>query len=207
VNITSGSIDSGFNANSGSEVNIRGGTVGFGFNANSGSEVNICGGILGRFQVFDGSTVNITGGTIGRFNVGGDFDVIAGQVNLFGSEFFINGLELDSLQLGQAVTITQRDVVLSGTFSDGELFSFPLNSVPPLSSRFFFSPDATLTVTLTVPFVLGDCNQDGVVNFEDISSFIMFLTSDSFLKEADVNQDNIVDFSDIAPFIAILIGS
>ena len=56
-------------------------------------------------------------------------------------------------------------------------------------------------------FILGDANQDGIVNFSDIPAFIAILQSGIFLLEADVNQDGTVDFSDIPPFIAILAAS
>lgn len=55
--------------------------------------------------------------------------------------------------------------------------------------------------------LLGDCNQDGVVDFSDIPTFIEILTNGSFLAEADCNQDGVVNFSDIPTFIEILIGS
>lgn len=51
--------------------------------------------------------------------------------------------------------------------------------------------------------VLGDCNQDGVVNFFDISPFIGFL-SEGYLQQADLNLDRSVDFLDISPFIRVL---
>ena len=54
--------------------------------------------------------------------------------------------------------------------------------------------------------ILGDCNQDGVVNFFDINPFIGFLAGNTFFEQADCNQDNVVNFFDIAPFIAILAG-
>ena len=52
--------------------------------------------------------------------------------------------------------------------------------------------------------LLGDCNQDGIVNFTDISFFIDVLQSVGFLAEADCNEDGVVNFSDIPAFIAIL---
>ena len=53
-------------------------------------------------------------------------------------------------------------------------------------------------------FLLGDINQDGVVNFFDISPFIVTLQAQNFLAEADINGDGDVDFLDISPFIALL---
>ena len=53
-------------------------------------------------------------------------------------------------------------------------------------------------------FVLGDTNQDGVVDFSDIPSFISILQSGNFLDEADINGDGVVDFDDISFFVALL---
>ena len=58
----------------------------------------------------------------------------------------------------------------------------------------------------SVPALLGDANQDGVVNFLDIAPFIGLLGTGAFLSQADSNQDGAVDFLDIASFIAILAG-
>ena len=53
-------------------------------------------------------------------------------------------------------------------------------------------------------FLLGDVNQDGEVDFDDISPFITILASGTFLDQADTNQDGMVDFDDISPFITLL---
>ena len=53
-------------------------------------------------------------------------------------------------------------------------------------------------------FLLGDVNQDGVVDFSDIPAFIVVLQDNTFQVEADVNEDTAVDFSDIPVFIALL---
>jgi len=54
------------------------------------------------------------------------------------------------------------------------------------------------------PTLLGDVNQDGIVNFLDIAPFIAVLSGGGFQAEADTNQDGVVNFLDIAPFIGIL---
>lgn len=164
------------------QLNVSdGGNVGFSFEANSGSEVNISGGTVGDF-----------------------FDANSGsEVNILGSAFSINGEPLNMLQAGQPFTITGRDVTLSGVLADGEPFSFDLNSTP-YSDQDFFSPDATLTVTL---FLLADVNLDGSVNFFDISPFIELLLSNQFQNEADIDRNGVVNFFDISPFIEILSGA
>ena len=111
-----------------------------------------------------------------------DFEAFSGsEVNIRGNSFSIDGTPVNNLQVGQPVTITDRDVVLSGVLTDGETFSFYLNGARDeflvCVGEPLFTPDATLTVTLEAPFVLGDCNQNGVVNFLDIPSFIEILVN------------------------------
>ena len=76
------------------------------------------------------------------------------------------------------------------------------------SARFTDSSEAIIVSdrVASLPVLLGDSNQDGVVNFADIASFISILSAAEFLPEADINRDGIVDFSDISPFILILVG-
>ena len=54
--------------------------------------------------------------------------------------------------------------------------------------------------------ILGDVNQDQVVDFADIPALITILEDGEFLEEADINLDAVVDFFDIEPFIALLMG-
>ena len=78
---------------------------------------------------------------------------------------------------------------------------FYLNNDPTISS-FVLAGD-----TAVQEILLGDVNQDGIVNFLDISPFIGLLSAGSFLEEADCNQDGLMNFQDIAPFITILAGN
>jgi len=185
-------------------VNISGGTVGFSFSAFDGSEVNISGGSFDfAFDANDGSQVNISGGTFGP-----DFDASSGStVNLFVNAVAIDGVPMENdLVMGEAFAIENRDQTLSGVFVDGTPFSFDLNS-SDANSEDFFSSFATLTVTLGLPaseIILGDCDQNGEVNFFDIAPFIEILAAESFLEQADCDQDGDVDFFDIFPFIETL---
>ena len=170
VNISGGSVSTAFVAGSGSEVNLGGGTVVYGFNesfvADSGSNVNISGGaVTTRFNARSDSLVNVSGGTFGDiFGIGpgslvnisgGIFDDFfiaqsGSEVNLAGSEFYLDGVALTGLLPGQPVTITDRDVTLSGVLADGEQFSFDLNAVQS-NLNDYFDPSSTLTVTIAVP--------------------------------------------------------
>ena len=227
VNITGGSVGGFATASPGSEVNISGGSVqslfnvfgvlnvsagsvGGNFHASPGSVVNITGGSFGSgFLTLAESVVNISGGTFGGF-LGTGFSINSGaELNLFGSNFAIDGVPLDdSLTMGQAFTIEERDVTLSGVLVDGSPFSFDLMSVDVLFED-FFEPDATVTVTLGPPVttILGDVNQDGVVDLSDIAPFIFVLQSGGFQAEADIDLNGVVDFCDVVPFGGIVADS
>ena len=163
VNISGGTVGDDFLALFGAEVNISGGILGDNFIAVN-SELNISGGTIGDNLAAFSSVLNISGGTVGsELAVGGEVNISGGtvgdnfrlgsgsEVNILGSEFFIDGLELETLLLGESFTVTDRDVTLSGLLADGEQFSFDLNSLDPLDVGDFFSSGATLTVTLTSP--------------------------------------------------------
>ena len=64
----------------------------------------------------------------------------------------------------------------------------------------------TFTAATVEPVLLGDVNQNGAVNFLDISPFISLLVSGQFQAEADIDQNGVVNFLDIGPFILILAG-
>ena len=54
------------------------------------------------------------------------------------------------------------------------------------------------------PFLLGDTNLDGEIDFDDIAPLINLLANNSFLNEADIDRDGEVTFDDIGPFITLL---
>jgi hypothetical protein len=61
-----------------------------------------------------------------------------------------------------------------------------------------------------VPACLGDCNCDGVIDFDDINALVAVLSdpgSACFFPNLDINADGAVDFDDINGFVAILSGS
>lgn len=215
VSISGGSIGDAFEADPGSVVNISGGSIGSRFVSNFGSETNISGGSIGRgYEAF--GVVNISGGEFDSFNVfsdsvvnisGGTFERLlartGSEINVFGSNFAIDGEPLDSLMFNDPFTIVDRDVILTGLLVDGSEFQFVLRGFNNFSGD-HLSPDATLNVTLVAPVVLGDVDQNGVVDFADIPAFIEVLQTGMFLPEADINQDGVVNFDDIPGFIEIL---
>ncbi len=201
VNISGGAVGSFFVFDS--EVTISGGTVGTAY-AYNGSVVNIRGVDRGvNFKAFDGSVVNISGGEVER----GVNAESGSAVNIFGSAFSIDGDELEALVPGEAFTITDRGVTLSGFLADGEQFSFVLNPRYVGAHVAWFEPDATLTVTLVSPASLGDVNLNGVIDLSDIPTFIAILATGAYRAQADCNQDGVVNFLDIHPFIQILLSA
>lgn len=206
VNITGGTVGDFFDTSG--EVNISGGSVGRNFDVRDGAVVNISGGAVGpifssfsdSLQIFEGGEVNISGGAVGSGFIAED----GSKVNLSGSIFFLDGELMDNLINGEPFTILDRNVRLLGLLDDGSVINFDLNSTGGIAFDDRFHINATLTVTLNLDLLLGDVNQDGVVNFLDISPFISILSTGDFLAEADINQDQEVNFLDISPFIARL---
>lgn len=143
-------------------LSILGGTFGHG-GAAARSRVDISGGALGdSFAAYSGSVVNISGGSIGAA-----FHAYSGsELNLVGTAFALNGTRLNSLDIGAPMLITSRDVTLSGMLADGSSFSFDLNSTRATLED-YFSPNATLTITLVPTGLPGDYNNDGLVDAAD----------------------------------------
>ena len=228
VALTATDIVEGVNNINNNTVTITGGDVGSFFQIRGNSTLELSGGSLEGFGIIGGAASGVVTG--GSFNItdvsgpldisGGDFNTFrvfsGGSVNLFGTDFAIDGVPITGLTLGQQFVVTDRNVTLSGTLSDGSTFS---NLLDPVTTGLNFDPEfgeilpgvasifATVTVTLVEPNVLlGDCNLDGVVDFSDIPAFIAILAAGDFLAQADCNEDGVVNFDDIPAFIAILIS-
>ena len=184
-------VSTNFEAHRESEVNISGGTVGGGFDTNADSLVNISGGSVGdEVDANSGSEMNISGGSVGR-----DFDAFSGsEVSLFGSEFLLNDVLLESLVPGEAFTITERNVLLSGMLTDGTPLDFNRNGTNSFSQD-FFDPASTLTVTMVEE---GDFDFDGDVEIDDVDFYIgslgLFATGE--LVRLDLDSVGVVTVAD-----------
>ena len=223
VALGAGSIATGF-TNSNNMVQVSGGSVGGFFQLTNNTQLDVSGGQLESFGVFTGSSANITGGVVTRFpdifasgvvNISGGnvFSVrvfSGGEVNFFGTEFFLDSEPID-LTLNEEFVITDRNVTLTGILQDGSSIETSLNT--SFGGFFSSNPDgaaATARVTVTlVPdlpplVVLGDVDMNGAVEFADIPAFIAILQAGTFTAEADINLDEQVTFADIPGFIAIL---
>ncbi len=200
VNISGGVLGTDYEIFGGNVVNMSGGTIGDRL-VMSDDVVNISGGAVGiEFEILsDNGTLNLSGGTFGR-----PLRAARGTVNLFGTSFFLNGVEIPGLVPGQPFTITQRGNLLSltGTFVDGTPIDFILNSLDfGLVARGvdLFRTDTTLTVTL-VPGP-ADFNLDGAVDVSDVVDFTAAADEGNAL--AQVDDAPAVDFFDVIEFLRV----
>lgn len=106
--------------------------------------------------------------------------------------FILNPSEMSSFELA-ATGLVETDMMRTKNILSGDFDHLPLI--------------VDFAANAAVPIILGDCNQDGAVNFFDINPLIGFLTTGNYLEEADCNQDGSVSFLDVVPFIAILTSS
>lgn len=142
--------------------------------------------------------------TIGEFNES-DYRFVVFERNIGVSDetFSYQVLAADFIDDGRAV-VSLSDRFFNGNTVDG----IPNGTLSQLNfeSTFDGVDDVDITIHRIYVFnpILGDANQDGVVDFSDIQAFIFVLSSGDFQVEADCNEDGAVDFSDIQAFIAIL---
>jgi hypothetical protein len=186
-------------AHTGSVVDIAGGAIlrttdYRTFEAEAGSEINVTGGdFQGRFGAFGRPTerlaVNIRGGNFREFQTS------HADINLFGTDFRLNGVEIPGLVLDQPFTITERSVTLSGLFADGSPFSFDLNT--PVTTADYFGSGSHVTVTRVAPITMaGDYDHNGTVDVADYLVWRKTLGQSGTSMAADGNRNGAVDTGD-----------
>jgi hypothetical protein len=157
---------------------IIGSTLGTGLPAGNNNQLNVHFTAVLETEVVNGVTVPLL------TDNGGPVETIALLANSPAIDAGDNNLAVDAN--GNPLTTDQRgagfDRIFGATVDIG---------------AFEFAPST---------FLLGDVNQDGVIDFADIPSFISVLQSSVFLDEADINGDGVVDFADIPFFIDLLIA-
>ncbi|MEM0983753.1 MAG: hypothetical protein AAGI17_07380 [Planctomycetota bacterium] len=144
VTVTDGAHGGGF-VFDGAVVNVTGGTFDRSFDVERGT-LNISGGILdgSRLLTAGSGVINLSGGMIGS-----RLDIRDGtKLNIFGTEFFLDGVEITGLEFNEAFRIDDRSVseplILSGLLADGSAFAFDLGTD---NSGDEFESGATLTIT------------------------------------------------------------
>ena len=231
ININGGSVAllatdivEGVNNINNNTISITGGEVGSFFQVRGNSTLELSGGSLEGFGIIGrGATGVVTGGSFNICDIsgpldisGGDFNTFrvfnGGSVNLFGTHFEIDGVPIENSVPDQQFIVTQRNVILSGTLTDGSTFS---NLLDPVTTGLNFDPEfgellpgvasTSAIVSVTLVPKRGDINLDGEISFADIPPFINLLIARNFQTEADLDGNGIVNFQDIPPFISALI--
>ena len=227
VNISGGDFGQFFEAHGGSVVDITGGDFANDFDCQPDCLVTISGGSFGtdfntRFNRNDGdANVTISGGTFAGFFInqgsnteisGGDFDTFrnddSGSVNFTGTEFTLDGVPITDLGTTE---INDRNVTLAGVLADGSAFSFELDTTVPADlgagSGDFFSSAGSVSVTLVAS--LGDFDENGVVDCDDLDGYIGNLETAvvAGTPEAalDFNGDGMLTLADANSTIADLV--
>ncbi len=175
----------------------------------------------------DGTTFyvsNAINASISRFELQSNGTVsLQEQIAASGVSGFANGGTTGPEVFGTTDGFIDLDVTDDGKYLyqleglNGAISAYAINDDNSLSlvqqaTGFLPEVDTQGIVTFTrngapIGLLLGDCNMDGTVNFQDIQTFIATLTSGVFAPEADINQDGAVNFSDISPFINLLRAS
>ncbi len=138
ININGAEIGGGISMYGGT-INLSKGSLGAGIGPVVDTQFNMTGGTLDHFQFGNGSVWDLSGGlTPGHYEVS--------VLHIRAASAFISGVPI-SAPLGQEMTITQRNVTLSGVLQDGSPNSLDLTSAFG-GIRDFVPVEATVTVTL-----------------------------------------------------------
>ena len=70
--------------------------------------------------------------------------------------------------------------------------------------EFVIATHGIATVEVSAGALLGDVNQDGQVDMDDVNPFIDVILNGPYQIEADINQDGAVNLLDVTPFIGLL---
>ena len=122
ANFFGGNFEGRVNVSPESSTNISGGSFEDLFVLFSDASANISGGEFSSSFLSSGSTLNISGGTLGAAQTS------LGEINLFGTEFFLGGIPVD-LEVDEALIVDERGVALSGRLADGSPFELNLSLI------------------------------------------------------------------------------
>ena len=136
---------------------------------------------------------------------------IAVGLNIFSADELLDDdlsltfLDVPANLVGLDVEETLSDgstVHFLGITSDDE--SATTASLNTIGGGFFLYNIDNIVVASMAPVMLGDLNQDGLINLLDIEPFVTLLTNGDFQAEADINQDGLVNLLDIEGFVDLL---
>lgn len=203
-------------------IAVTGGDVGGFFQLRGNSTLEISGGSVESFGTLTNATATVTGGAFifmdnnGVLNLsGGDVGTFRALpnsvVNLTGTDFAIEGVPITGLEFNTPFEVTDRDVTISGTLSDGATFSNFLDSMTPIS-QLNFGPFASLaeleavpgfaSLSSTINVILvpgvGDFDSDGDVDSDDVDFYNGNLDQPGTgsLAQLDLNNDGTITLAD-----------
>ncbi len=135
----------------------------------------------GRGVNADGWVVGTAGGLSALpFLYDGTGTYLLGDLIPFGGQ----GWDLESGTSNGAFAIADDGTIFGRALLNGELTAFAME----------------------LRFLLGDANEDGVVDLLDVSPFIELLVSSAYNALIDTNCDGTNDLLDVQPFVDLLVG-
>ena len=170
---------------------------------------------------FDLSSVDQVDAAVVRMfaNVSGSTTVTVSEVSNIWSEGTVNannvppqGAAIATIEMGPGQQWYEWDVTEYVRNHAGDDISFIFTDESQGSETIEFSSrEGTATPQLKIlidapDFVLGDVNQDGVVNLLDVSGFVDLLSNGQFQLEGDINGDGAVNLLDVNSFIDLISG-
>ena len=155
-------------------------------------------------QVTSGGSLIMTPDTISNFQIGPEFT--SDLLHNLGGPLQLNGtLNIEALPGASPGVYTLFSYNNNSMLS---VDSIQLGEVPAGFQGFLQHVPQLQRVDLIVQdidaIILGDINQDGVVNLLDVDPFIQRLANGIFQVEADINGDGNVNLLDVAGFIELL---
>ena len=212
-------------------VTVTGGDVGGFFQLRGNSTLEILGGNVESFGTLTLASATVDGGAFTFMDNNGELNLISGDVgtfralpnsvvNIFGTDFAIDGVPITGLTLNTPSVRFERDMTLSGTLRDGSTFSNFLDSMTPISQLDFGPFDdledlesvpgfASTTATINVILVpaIGDFDADGDIDGEDVDFYIGNLNQPATgeFTQLDLDGDGDVTIADFDLHVTTLV--
>ena len=138
-----------------------------------------------RFRIFDDNQANLIN--------------VAGNLNATGGVFEVVS-ETETYELGDEFQLLN----VTGSF-DAESYTLELPELPQglFWDRSDFVSEGLIRI---VDFLLGDVNQDGVVDLLDVAPFVDLIINGQYQVEADINMDGEVNLLDVAGLVQLISG-
>lgn len=134
------------------------------------------------------------------------FDSPSTQGNTIGSvEFLLADFRFDDNQLD--FIVDSWELVDLTDLGDARSIGITFESSDVFDGTDFINTPAYVVIDeliLSPEIVIGDVNEDGVVDLLDVGPFVAILSQNGFQPEADINQDGIVDLLDVGSFVDII---